>query len=185
MKDILIFHHKLYDNELIFVNKLISSLNLPNSKIADLSKEEINIDYESIDRIICIYDETKTVNPFQKVYASLNINKDIPILRIDRPNTIAKNKELQSTLWKTLINFCPIEFNQKILDKLTNNDFKLVIQYIKDNSLKYLNVIAEGRQLEIRPDNSEIKNNPSITYSDFFILMLIKYTFKTDKVAIS
>jgi len=185
MKYILILHHKLYDNEILFVHRLIESLKLSNINILDLSSEHIDIDIDNIDRIIRIFDYTKTVSPFQKSYNSLNIPDSIPTMDIPRPSTLAKDLDMQDKVWKDLQAFCPRVFDEKILDQMTNHDFKLVVSHLKENTNKYYYITANDTKFEIRPDNMDAIAEPSITYSEFFYLLLIKYMFKTDKIEIS
>lgn len=148
------------------------------------------------DKLIAVFDETKNDSVFEKKFKELfqTTLKDyiatIPnqYLNIVRPNTFAKDVELQRKIWSSLIDFLPsiltaetIELLEKLADmRGYDKMYQMII-----NDKKVFTFTINDQDAEIRPDIIPAKKSISFTYTEFFMLIFAKKLFHIEKMHIA
>lgn len=192
---IIILHHKVPDTQINLIEHLIQRTGYPTYTIIDIDTIEADkipdiLDLLVNNKLIMIYNETKTKNAFHKQMEAI-FGNDIferlsHAIRIDKPASIDSQKDTIAALWSSIQDITKYNIKEFNIADLPKNITNFLNEIVIANKHKKVFVITDnlGKNLEVRPDSVKPTLSVSLTYSEFMILVAAKYTFNLDKISI-
>jgi len=189
-----LFYNKLNQNEVSLLRSMLEMTKYPMWKLYNISSDDLpSLDDNGIlnDKIIMVYDITKTKSAFEKTIESVYNIKDIikafpNMIRIDRPNTFKVSSRKTMDVWKFIKPLCNIKtqtINKQELPATINKNFNAMIENINKGS-RFIFKDQAGKKLEVRPEGVAASLSQSLTYAELLVLVAFRYVMDFDKMEI-